>query len=480
MKKPVTKFVMYAGLRTIGGVIASVTYGKDRVLFEFGSAYDPATAVFDGNIQPRRRNWVRDKLRVGLLPRIDGIYRREDLGEYPLVSAEESELNIAVFITHLHLDHMAFIGTIAPEIPVYMHRNAVIIERALETTGEGVETLTRDYRDVTPFAPIRVGEIEVLPILCRDTSYYDFAYLVTTPDGTIHWTGDLCLHGLQAERTFYQMELLKQRKIDVMLCDCTSFMDSVMRMMYDVPEAATVIPSPQIPQGMLSESEYYEGLYRHVENCRGLCIFNYYQREMDDAARFMEWAKRAGRRCVFEPDAAYIVYKFFGVCPDVYIPDSPRYAPENRPDWMQELLAACTIVTADEIAANPSGYLLQNSYRHIMELFSLPSKNAIYLHADGIPIGAFDPAYSNMLKIVEMAGFDYVTFFCENYFGHGYPCQVKYFVDEVDPKVLIPCHSYNPERLLPNHGVQLLPELYKTYILESHVFREGTEEDENE
>lgn len=480
MNKPATKFVMYSGLNTIGGVNASVTYGKDRVVFEFGSAYDPSTAVFDGKVEPRRSNWVRDKLRVGLLPRIDGIYRREDLGDYPLVSAEESDVNTAVFITHLHLDHMAFVGTIAPEIPVYMHRNAVLIERALEATGEGVETLEREYRDVVPFEPVRVGEIEVLPILCRDTSYYDFAFLITTPDGTIHWTGDLCLHGTQAERTFAQMELLKAKGVDVMLCDCTSFMDGVMKLMYDTLDPKAIKPSPRVPAGMLAEKEYYEGLYGHIRDCRGLLVFNYYQREMDDAAQFIEWARMSGRRCAFEPDAAYIVHKFFGIKPDVYMPDSPRYAPENREDWLRELLGSCTLVTNEEIAQKPSGFLLQNSYRHIMELFSLPAGDALYLHADGIPIGEFDPSYRNMRKIVEKAGFDYVTFFCDNYFGHGYPCQVKYFVDEVDPKVLIPCHSHNPERLLPNHGVQLLPRMYKTYVLENHALREGAPEDEDE
>lgn len=38
--------------------------------------------------------------------------------------------------------------------------------------------------------------------------------------------------------------------------------------------------------------------------------------------------------------------------------------------------------------------------------------------------------------------------------------------------MLIPCHSYNPERLLPNHGRQLLPELYRTYILKDHTLTE--------
>ena len=73
MEKPVTKFVMYSGLRTIGGVVASVTYGKDRVIFEFGSAYEPSTAVFDAIVEPRTENRVRDLLKIGILPRIDGM-----------------------------------------------------------------------------------------------------------------------------------------------------------------------------------------------------------------------------------------------------------------------------------------------------------------------------------------------------------------------------------------------------------------------
>lgn len=471
---------MYAGLRTIGGVIFSVVYGRDRVILEFGSAYDPATAVFDGIVEPRDRNWVRDQLKVGLLPSIDGIYRREDLGDLPLVSAEESDMNTAVLITHLHLDHMALMGTLAPRIPVYMHRNAQCIERALEESGGGIPTLEREYTDITPGESIRAGDIEVLPILCRDTSYYDFAFLITTPDGTIHWTGDVCLHGLQAERTFAQMELLKKRDIDVLLCDCTAFMDSVLKRMVPDLDPEKILPCKEIPEGMMSEQEYNDGLFESIRGAKGLCVFNYYQREMDDAQRFLAWAGRLGRRCVFEPDAAYVVHRFFGLEPYVYIPDSPSLHGELDSDWMRRLMDCCQLVTPEEIWANPSGYLLQNSYPHIMELFSLPATDALYLHADGIPIGDFDPAYGNMRKIVDKAGFRYVTFFSEKYFGHGYPPQVKYFVDQINPRVLIPCHSYNPERLLPKDGVQLLPEMYRKYILEGHTLTPCSEVKENE
>ena len=465
-----TIFTMYAGLRTIGGVIFSVTYGKDRVIMEFGSAYDPATAVFDGKVLSRKENWIRDRLKVGLLPKIDGIYRKEDLGDFPLIPAEESDMNTAMFVTHLHLDHMSQIGMVAPCVPIYMHHNAQLIERALEATGNGVDTLERDYRDIVPFETIHVGEIQVLPILCRDTSYYDFAFLITTPDGTVHWTGDVSLHGDQKDRTLRQMEIVRDQNVDVLLCDCTSFMDNVLELMIPDCDPHKILPNPELPEGMIDDKAYYAGLFENVKRVKGLCVFNYYEREMDDARQLMDWAEATGRKCVFEPEAAFIVYKCFGISPFVYIPDVAGYDAKRNEAWMQELLQHCTLVSREEICANPGGYMLQNTYPNIMELFSLPNTDAVYLHADGIPIGAFDPAYSNMRKIVDKTGFHYVTFFCENYFGHGYPQQVKWFVDQINPKVLIPCHSYNPERLFAKDGVQLLPEMYKEYTLENHVF----------
>lgn len=463
-----TKFTMHAGLRTIGGVICSVEYGKDRVIFEMGTAYNPSTDVYDGTVLRRSKARVRDALRLGIIPAIDGIYSREDLNGYEgLISAEESDVNTAIIITHLHLDHMGGIGYLAPSIPLYMNENAATIERALQATGEGAASLDREFIHFDETTPIHVGAIEVQPIITSKRSYRDFALLVTTPDGTIHWTGDLALHGEDTQLAFDQIDFLKEKDIDVLLCDCTSFMDDVLLQCTDSTDPEAIIPSKEIPQGMLDTSDVNRELFKVLESKSGLCVFNFYQREMDEAQRYIEWAEKVNRICVFEPDCAYIVYKFWGIRPNVFIPDSDRYPeePGAQAAWFRELLQNCTVVTREEIYQNPAGYLLQNSYRHILELFDLPDEDGSYLHADGIPIGAFDPAYANLLRIIERTDFEYVTFFSKNYFGHGYPQQVKYFCDEVDARVLIPCHGFNPERLLPKSGKQLLPEEGMTYIL---------------
>jgi hypothetical protein len=103
--------------------------------------------------------------------------------------------------------------------------------------------------------PIRVGAIEVLPILTSRRSYMGFAFLITTPDGTIHWTGDLTLHGEDAPLVFEQMEFLKAKHIDVLLCDSTAFMDQTLLQMIDSTNPKAVLPSREIPPGMLDRTD---------------------------------------------------------------------------------------------------------------------------------------------------------------------------------------------------------------------------------
>ena len=147
------------------------------------------------------------------------------------------------------------------------------------------------------------------------------------------------------------------------------------------------------------------------------------------------------------------------------MPDSRNIDNIKDKDWFIELLRNCRIITLEMIKINPKAYFLQNTYPNIMELFSLPSSDAAYIHYAGIPIGEFDPAYKKMRMLVDKAQFEYVNFMYTKYFGHGYPWEIKYFVDEANPKMLVPCHSLNPKRLLPKDGVQFIPNLNETYIV---------------
>ena len=457
-----TEITFYGGTHTIGGVVMSVVYGNERVLLEIGTAYNPATDIYDGTVQKRNERYLFDELTLGRVPRINGLYSKKDIQEYPLISCEDSDLHTSIFITHMHLDHMSCMGLVGDNVDVYLSEPAQRLEAALETVGQGVHTLRNaGYKVLDPNKEYKIGEITIKPFLLNAKSYQDYSFYVTTPDLKLHYTGDLMMHGDYKQQVIDEMNYVKAQKPDVLVCECTTFMDSTMKMMYDSADAE-VKGNPELPEGMLSKDMVDEELYKKLEALNGLCVFNYYEREMSEVEVFSEMARKSGRCIAFEPETAYLVWKFFNKPVNVYVPDCDVF----HADWYQELISNNTVITKEEIWNNPRGYLIQNTYKYSMELFDLPSTNASYLHSGGTPIGEFDPAFKNLQRIIELAGFTHINFFMNNYFTHAYPSQVKYYCDEIDAKVLIPTHGNNPERLLPKSGVQLIPEVGVTYVFD--------------
>src|SRR4051812_25389544 len=111
-----TNIRFWGGLRTIGGTIVTVEYKGSRVVFDFGLKYDPSTNFFDGQLKLRTTNIVQDYLRLGMVPKIDGLYSERDLaGNEGVVPAEKDHRETAVIISHIHLDHIGAMGTIAPQ-----------------------------------------------------------------------------------------------------------------------------------------------------------------------------------------------------------------------------------------------------------------------------------------------------------------------------------------------------------------------------
>lgn len=464
-----TEITFYGGLNTIGGVVMSIVYGHERVLLEIGTAYNPATDMFDGTVQNRIDHYLYDELKLKRAPWVDGIYSKKHLKDLALESCEDSSLHTSIFITHMHLDHMSCMGLVGDEVDVYLSEPAKRLEKALETVEKGVKTLrTVGYKTLDPHHTYVLGDIKLKPYLLNDKSYQDYSFYVETPDLKLHYTGDLLLHGDYAEKVFEEMEEIKNKKVDVLVCDCTTFMDSTMEMIYGNPNAV-VEGKKELPEGMLNKSMVDDALCEQLASKKGLCVFNFYEREMEDVLKFNVMAKKTNRTIAYEPETAYLIWKFFNQPVHVYVPDYDGY----DTSWFKELIHANPVVSKKEIYTAPQTYLIQTTYSHIMELFDLPNHDACYLHSGGTPIGAYDPAYANMLRIIEMAGFTHINFFMNNYFTHAYPPQAKYYVDQVNAKVLIPTHGYNPERMqAPAGRKRLLPELGKTYYFDGENMKE--------
>ena len=456
MEEHKTEIISYAGMRESMGAVFSIVCGKDRVIMDFGSAFDPEQTGYikkDGN-------WILDKLNKGILPPIEGLYPGKYLRKSGLRGYQDCDYSSAVFVSHLHLDHMSNIGAVDANVPVYMSENARKLEYALEDMGKGVDTIGRSYSVFENRTPVQVGKIKVIPIMNSPYSYNMYGFLIETPDLKVGYTADLSLSYECPEMVHREMEIFRDKKVNILYCDNCNFNDRSLIRFFGSADPEKIVPSDEIPEGMVSFDEHYRYIESLFKGNKGLVVFNHYEREMLDVQKIMQWAAEEGRTRVFEPEAAYLVYKFFNSNVSVYLNGYHSDEP-----WFTELMKSRTEVSREDVMKAPYRYYLHNSFKNINELFNLRSEDGLYIHADGDPFSSKEIAL--MKKTVREAGFRFASYDTDDYYQHGYPNMVKYFVDVIDPDVVIGYHGRNPERLMAKNGYNLVPEKGVPYVFEN-------------
>ncbi|EKN71007.1 putative hydrolase [Neobacillus bataviensis LMG 21833] len=466
-----TNIRFWGGLRTIGGTVVSVEYKDSRVIFDFGLTYNPASNIFDGQIKRRVHGMVRDNLKLNLIPAIDGVYSAENLGTYQhdLIPAEENGQETAVIISHLHLDHIGAMGSIAPSIPVYLTKESYELYHALEVIGEGVPG-KRNYQSCDYGVSFSIGEITITPIQVDHDILGACGFHIQTPNGAILYTGDLRLHGKYPERIEHFINEVNRLGIDALIIEGTTLSN-----VEEMREA--IIGNPIVPEGMTTEITIPEKMSNKLNETKGLGIFNVYHRNIDRLIGIIKASQGSSRKAVFEHETAYLLDKLTDEH-DFLVYKSVETIFEEQtgtlPDWKSELLKRYESISAEKININPGEYFLQNTYENVLELFDLDVCEGIYIHSNGVPLGSFDPAFENLKKILNKLDVDY------DYIGaggHAIPSHLKYIVDRIDPKFLLPLHSFNPERLKPKSGIQLLADYGVDYTLKDHqiLANEGKE-----
>ena len=113
--------------------------------------------------------------------------------------------------------------------------------------------------------------------------------------------------------------------------------------------------------------------------------------------------------------------------------------------------------------ANPRKYILQQDYKNSYELFDLVSVTSLYVHMDGAPLGDYDPSFAVFYTMLDTIGIHYER--C-GLGGHAEPYYLRHTVDVIEPKILVPLHSFRPEQLVSEHaGKIILPEVGDTIEL---------------
>ncbi|WP_282938970.1 MBL fold metallo-hydrolase [Paenibacillus sp. RC67] len=457
----------WAGLRTIGGTVITIEYEDAKIVFDFGASYNPVANVLDGQVKLRQDALLHDYIRLGILPPVDGLYKEGQLREMPFIRPYDPvrDEKTAVFISHLHLDHMLGIGCILDPIPIYMTKPTRSLYRRLYELGEGVEGTYRRYHAMLLYQPIRVGAIEVTALPMDHDVAGACAFHIRTPDGTFFYTGDFRFHGLHPERTSESVAKAKALGTDVLIIEGT-----MLRLPdhdgAEVDDPDELVASLEQPPGYPTEAETPQRIAEQLEAAQGLALFNVTTRNVERLLAMIVGAERAGRIAVLEPESAYLLLTLTD-CSRFLVYESSETRRQSDsgtdPRWLRKVKRHAEFISAKTINSQPSRYMLQNSYAHLLELFDLNLDEGIYIHSDGVPLGAFDPTYAKLLAFLERLNLQFVPIRCS---GHAPAEHLKHVVDTIDPQTLVPLHSFHPELLKPKSGVQLLPEYNYTYRLE--------------
>ncbi|SER56990.1 ribonuclease J [Gracilibacillus ureilyticus] len=444
-----TTIIFWSGLKTIGGNIVEICYGNDRIIFDFGLVYDPKSSFLNRS-SISEESYVVDMLKLGAIPEIDEIYSKDDLQQYEEVKQYDPDgsRNTAVFISHLHLDHIGAIDTIAPSIPIYMSKDSEKLYHVFCKTDRPLfrerEIIGMDYQ-----SEVEIGQIKVSAFRTDHDIFGSAALHIETPDLTILYSGDIRMHGKHAEYNENMLNHLNDKDIDLLFIEGTSFRQGESEKSLD------------------NETDIKNQVVERLIESDRLAFFNLYHTNLDRIQQFIDAANESGREIVFEVETAYIAEQFL-VSDNLSIYYNKRM--DDSMKWKQELLNKYPVITNENVNENPAKYLVQSSFRNVMNLLDLNVTEAVYFHSNGMPLGSFDPDYDRLLALLNHLGILYHPLHVS---GHATKEDLLEIIDRIKPKLLIPWHSHSPELVVPmdpNQAV-FLPKVKTTYIFEDNKLK---------
>lgn len=423
LKDKKTKITFHNGILTIGGTIIEITYEDSHIFFDFGSEYNPASPVQPENLQ--------DLLDENLVPYLNNMYDPK-IGLKGYESKEDDFKNTAVFLSHVHLDHSKIVNYLNPSIPLYTLQGTKSLLNTLNINNDFLFPLhenkgenTREIVGVSENEVIQIGDIKVKVMPVDHDAYGASGLLIETPDLVVSYTGDIRLHGYRKDATLNFCK--ESEKCDVLLIEGVSV---------SFQEFDDEIRTGEVAK----ESELIDQINEIVENNQGKQItFNYY---ISNIERILNIIKTNKREVVLDAYYAYVLKEATGYQAYYYQLDNTEYGLDEKYK-----------IDFEDLLEDESRFFWQLDTLAIKYMDKL-KKGGIYIHSNATPLGEFDPAYKIFIDKFEEYNIEFIKASCS---GHAHPNDLIKIINLIKPKLLVPIHSYRPERLYNESGDVLLP-----------------------
>jgi ribonuclease J len=175
------QLTIHRGTKEIGGSCVELQADNSRILIDFGMPLiDSDGERFDSrSLEGKTRE---ELVQLNILPNIKGLYK------------EEEKAVDGILISHAHLDHYGFLDYIHPDIPVYMSQGAKeLINITNIFITKNSENL--NFSIIKHLRVFSVGDFTITPYLVDHSAFDAMAFLVEAEGKRVFYSGDFRGHG---------------------------------------------------------------------------------------------------------------------------------------------------------------------------------------------------------------------------------------------------------------------------------------------
>jgi len=428
----VVKLTFYGGVNEIGGNKILVEDKGSRVFLDFGQPFNFGVDYFAGWLQPRPISGLRDYFEFGLLPRIRGLYAREQLAFTGIPNT--SPRIDAVFLSHAHFDHVDHIQFLDPKISVCLGVGTKLFLEVMERTSAYCDYGNHRYRTFRTGDRIKVGNVMFEPVHVDHSIPAAYGFIIHTSEGAVVYTGDLRRHGPRSDMTEDFLEKASDSEPIALISEGTRVVENDRRMNY-------------------SEEEVKKHAYDLVSETNRIVFVTHYSRDIDRFRTFYQVAKRSGRKLVISPKTAYLLH---GLLNDgrLNLPDPIKdedilvYYRKKRSGtfdeadyyaWEREFMDK--MVNYEFVSKNQRRLIMSLDFNNLTELVDIrPSPGSRFIHSMSEPFSEEDLEYEVMHNWLNHFKIEFHQLHSS---GHLNGRQISSLINDINPKRVFPVHTEN-------------------------------------
>jgi len=418
MVKHETTLTFYGGVNEIGGNKILLQDRDTRVFFDFGMSFGLKKQFYSPPfLSPKTERSLQE---LDILPKLEGVYKFDGK---PSIDA--------IFVSHSHLDHSAYLSFINREIPVYCGETTKII---LEALGEMRRTdLEFDVRDIT-FKSFRtgdkivIGSLEIEPVHVDHSVPGAYGFIIHTSNGDVVYTGDFRVHGAKPEMTREFVGKAKKAEPVAVVTEATNMTGA----------------------SVSSESEVEGKLNSIVKQADGIVLAEFAYADVDRLNSFFRIAKKNQRCIAVSLKQAYLL-NAFRADSGLSVPDLNdesvlifRKSKTRYEKWERRILQqyASKVVDVFEVSKRQCKVVLALSFYDLEELVEIrPEAGSCYVLSASEPFN--EEMELDFEKLHNWLGHYGLPQYHAHVSGHIMPLQLKSLLSQINALKIFPVHTEN-------------------------------------